>query len=70
MTEEEKQIIGMRAGPHASCIGKKRFRTEHDANHARKNTISENKLTIYPCAFCGGYHIGREVNDIPILESW
>lgn len=46
-----------------SCLGKRRFATEEDANRACKSTECYTEanfnLHYYKCQYCGFYHVGR-----------
>lgn len=49
----------------SSCYRKNRFPTEKEAkkfyeNYKRKNKEANHNLHVYPCHYCGGYHIGKK----------
>lgn len=55
-----------------SCTGKARHKSFKAAQKQMsigkkntRNTIKENKLGVYYCQFCGGYHVGSQ----PVIKK-
>lgn len=42
-----------------SCDGKMRLGSRREARRARARTKHQGALTIYPCQFCGFFHLGH-----------
>lgn len=58
-----------------SCEGKRRYLTRTSANRARSALIGnglayEGQMTVYECAYCGGYHLGAPSGEaVPVSRS-
>lgn len=46
-----------------SCQNKRRFDTKEQAGgvlgYLKRRGVMDRQTEIYPCKFCGGYHLGR-----------
>ena len=60
--------IGKRAGRERACDGKIRYQGERIAVKAANNwnygdNECDHACEPYPCFWCGGWHIGRRMNE-------
>lgn len=47
-----------------SCAQKVRFQTRGEAKKARSHTRGSGPLSVYPCLFCGFFHLGHLPKEI------
>ena len=53
-----------------SCVGKRRYKNEAEAREMarhRRDETGKSTIAEYPCAFCGGWHIGNAPSRKPRL---
>lgn len=65
---------GLKCGKEFTCGKKINYKSEESAQmsadsiNRKINRPNYHELEAYPCAFCGGWHIGRKMSTEELIE--
>lgn len=65
---------GLKCGKEFTCGKKINYKSEESAQRSadslnkKINRPNYHELEAYPCAFCGGWHIGRKMSTEELIE--